>query len=98
VNYPTPPKQDQENCYRIDILGNRFRSLRIIKSNDSDTGMRIPLRFNGISEIFEELPLPKTPEIKRIYQELTKNSNSKYTPIVNPINFGDTEEVEENPF
>jgi hypothetical protein len=83
ISYPHPPKSDPENCYRIDILGNRFRSLRVIKSNDSDVGMRIPLRFDGISEIFEELPLPKTEEIKKIYESLTEK---RYQPINNNPN------------
>lgn len=75
IHYPAPSKANPGNCYRIDILGNRFRSLRIIKSNDTDTGMRVGLLFNGMTEEFEELPLPMTPEIENIYKKLTPNNS-----------------------
>lgn len=99
LHYPTPPKTDPNNCYRIDILGNRFRSLRILKSNDSDTGMRIPLKFNGISEIFEEMPLPKTAELQQYYQELTKNSQgANAASIITKLNFEEPAEGDDDPF
>lgn len=98
IHYPIPPKNDVDNCYRIDLLGNRFRSLRILKSNDSDVGMRIPLIFNGISEIFTEAPLPKTPELKNLYESLT---GKKYTSNINNLTFGSSDEYDgddEDPF
>jgi hypothetical protein len=98
LHYPVPPKTDPENCYRIDILGNRFRSLRILKSNDSDTGMRIPLKFNGISEIFEEAPLPKSPELKQWYQEITGKHQPSQNNNITKIIFTDPIEGEEDPF
>ena len=89
VHYPIPPKEDPEACYRIDLLGNRFRALKIIKSNDSDVGMRIGMNFNALAETFEELPLPKTPEIKAFYQSLiglTKSSGKSFVSLENNTN------------
>lgn len=65
--YPLPSKHNAENFYDITLLGNDFRSLRVIKSNQTETGMRVPLLFNGVSETFSELPKPKTPELLHIY-------------------------------
>src|SRR5678809_205336 len=71
-------KNDPENCYRIDVLGNRFRALRILKTNGTETGKRIGLLFDAIGETFQELPQPKSEELKSIYQDLTKNSLNKF--------------------
>lgn len=100
IHYPIPSKHDPENCYRIDILGNKFRALRIIKTNGTDTGKRIGLLFDAIGETFQELPQPKTEELKSIYQDLTKNSlnkfvNQKQSSIFVPEQ---NNEVEEDPF
>lgn len=70
ISYPQPKKDDPDNCYRIDILANKFRSLRVIKSNHTETGMRVGLLFDGITEEFTELPLPKTPELDNIYKNI----------------------------
>jgi hypothetical protein len=78
IHYPIPSKQDPENCYRIDVLSNRFRALKILKSNGTETGKRIGLYFDAIGERFDELPQPKTEELKSIYQDLTKNSLNKF--------------------
>lgn len=104
VHYPIPPKEDPEACYRIDILGNRFRALKIIKSNDSDVGMRIGMNFNALAETFEELPLPKTPEIKGIYMDLTKHTGKSFVSLANNANLAissepsDDEDENELPF
>jgi hypothetical protein len=68
--YPLPSKFNPEYFYDITILGNSFRSLRVIKSNYTETGMRVPLLFDGISETFTELPQPKTPELQKIYDDM----------------------------
>lgn len=67
--YPLPSKFNPENFYDITILGNSFRSLRVLKSNFTETGMRVPLLFDGLSETYTELPHPKTPELESIYNE-----------------------------
>ena len=68
--YPLVPKGKLGNAYDIDRLGNRFRSLKILKSNDSDTGMRIGLLFDGIAETFEELPRSESLEMEEIYKSV----------------------------
>ena len=80
LRYPIPPKDDPTNCYDIGLLGNSFRSLRILKSNDSDVGRRIPLYFDGVSETFEELPLPKTPELNSFYDKIRQKFNKPKLP------------------
>lgn len=76
IHFPQPRKDDPSNTYRIDVLGNKFRSLRVIKSNDSDTGMRVGLLFDAITGQFKELPLPKTPELDMVYTEVMNKRNS----------------------
>lgn len=78
LKYPIPPKDKPLEYYDINILGNRFRSLRIIKANDTDVGMRVPLLFNGMSEIYTELPPPNTPELAQIYSDI---SGTKWKPV-----------------
>lgn len=68
--YPLPSKFNPEYFYDITILGNSFRSLRVIKSNYTETGMRVPLLFDGVTETFTELPQPNTPELKQIYDDI----------------------------
>lgn len=96
LQYPIPSKQDPENCYRIDILGKKFRAIKILKNNDGEPGIRIGLMFNHISEVFTELPKPKTPEIKSIYSSLTRKDGknldiTKTSPIF-------VDEEEDTPF
>lgn len=78
VSYPAPSKVNPDNYYRIDILGNRFRSLRVIKANDSDVGMRVGLLFDGISEIFTELPPPTDKAaLDKVYQQFASKDKLK---------------------
>lgn len=101
IQYPIPPRTDPENCYRIDILRDRFRSIKIIKSNDSAVGKRIGLLFNPYSEVFEELPLPKTPELKKVYEDfLRKQGNKPAQEVKLTFNqeFKETVEDTDDPF
>lgn len=77
LNYPIPSKQDPQNCYRIDILGNKFRALKVLKNNDGEAGLRIGLLFNALAENVKELPQPKTDELNNIYKSLTGKSIEK---------------------
>jgi len=77
LQYPRPPKTDPDNCYNIDLLKNRFISLKVIKANDSEVGIRIGLYVDHMDGTFKELPSPKTDELKDFYRKLTKN----YTPF-----------------
>lgn len=71
IHYPIPSRKDPDNCYRIDILGGRFRAIKVLKNNDGESGLRIGVLFNALSENIQELPLPKTDEIDNIYKSLT---------------------------
>lgn len=97
ISYPTPTKYNP-NVYRIDVLGDKFRALRIIKANDCMPGLRVGLLFDALSETFEELPLPSTPEIENIYKSfgkpLTNNSSQKLVKPENSFNFADTSDDE----
>lgn len=91
LKFPIPPKSDPTACYDIDILGNRFRSLKILKSNDSDFNFRIGLLFNAVSETFEELPLPKSPELQEVYARY--KDKKKFIPVnTKPLIFKEDDE------
>ena len=78
ISYPQPTKANPDNYYRIDILGNRFRSLRIIKANDTEVGMRVGLLFDGVSEIFDELPTPTDKDaLEKVYNTFGDKSKFK---------------------
>ncbi|XAI97351.1 hypothetical protein [Leptolyngbya phage Lbo-JY46] len=72
LSYPKPPKDKPEMCYDIGILGDRFRLLKVIKNNDGEVGIRVPLLMNAVQETFEELPPFNTPEINAIYKKLKR--------------------------
>jgi len=93
IQYPIPSRQDPENCYRIDILGDKFRALKVLKDNDGASGIRIGLRFNPLQETLEELPRPKTPEIKAIYEKLTKEQGRNFGNPKEITTFDETEEL-----
>lgn len=92
LRFPIPPKSNPKAFYDIDILGNRFRSLRILKANDTDVGMRIGLYFNGMSEVFDELPPPDSDEMQQVYSDLS--GKPKFQKVRNQLIF---EEKEEEP-
>lgn len=92
VSYPQPTKLNPDNYYRIDILGNRFRSLRVIKANDTDVGFRVGLLFDGIGETFTELPPPTDKEaLAKIYEKFV--SKDKFTKTQNIVIEQTTEEL-----
>lgn len=90
INYPIPSRHDPENCYRIDILGSRFRGMRVIKNNDGETGLRVGLLFNALAENIKELPPPKTDEINNLYKSLT---GKVIESPKNPITFAEDDET-----
>ena len=83
---------------KLCTLGNRFRSLRVLKSNHTDTGMRIGIIADAVGETFKELPLPNTPEIQALYDSLEKQGHYQKIeqPQQNIINYQD--DGEEPPF
>ena len=57
--------------YRIDILRGRFRALLMLKSNESEVAGRFGLKFDGLHEIFEEMPLiTDTTNLEKIYKNI----------------------------
>jgi hypothetical protein len=96
LRYPQVGEQHADKAYDIDILGNRFRALRIIKNNDGDVGVRVGLLFDGISETFDELPMPDSIEMKGIYERLKEKG--KFTKSKVEIRYVDSEQEEAPPF
>ncbi len=95
--YPKPTKERADEYYRIDLLGNRFRSLRVIKANDTDVGMRIGLLFDGVGEIFTELPPPSDKiGMAKIYEKF--NAKEKFTKSNAVIQFEEVKGDEGLPF
>lgn len=92
--FPIPPKNNPHEYYDIGVLGNRFRSIQVIKSNDSDCGMKLPVLFDGVGESFEELPLPQSNEMKKIYEEVS--GKPRFVKVKNQLTF--KEEADEMPF
>ena len=79
VQYPAPTKR-HPNTYRLDILGNRFRSLSVLKCNDADFGQRIAFDFNAVNEVMKELPKIGDPALEEIYNKIRKKDNpDKFT-------------------
>lgn len=93
LTYPIPSKHDPQNTYRLDILGNRFRSLIVLKANDTDFGMKVAINFDAITEVMTELPKPKTPEIEEIYNNIKRKYPEKFTSVKNIVIEEDIEEV-----
>ena len=88
ISYPSiPPKVDnaENKVYKIDILGNKFRALRVLKNNDGDVGMRIGLLFDALSETFEELPNPDTDEMQRLYDQFKTKGLTAPVKIKNTV-------------
>lgn len=109
IQYPIPSKHAPNNCYRLDILGNRFRSLNVLKANDSDFGMKIAFNFDAISEIMSELPRPvekdgKTAnaELEEIYHRIRAKHPDRFAKIKNVTEkkeeLNEDEDIEAAPF
>lgn len=81
IQYPQPSRKDPTNTYRLDLLGNTFRSLSILKANDSDFGMKVAFRFGAVEEEMQEFPLPKTQEIETIYAKIKQKDPTRFTQI-----------------
>ncbi len=57
--------------YDISILRNTFVSLLQLKSNEGEMAPRFGLRFNGLHEIFSEMPmLDNKPALDELYKEV----------------------------
>jgi hypothetical protein len=81
MQYPIPPKREPQATYRLDILGNRFRSLSILKANDSDFGMKLAFNFDAVTENMTELPPMNTPELEAVYQKIKNKNPEKFNKV-----------------
>lgn len=61
--------------YDIRVLKDLYRSLSILKNRFGQTNLKLPLLFNGASNIFSELPKPDTAEIQQIYEVIRNHRN-----------------------
>ena len=95
LRYPQVSEDNLDKAYDLDILGNKFRSLRIIKNNEGETGVRIGLLMNPLTGEFEELPRPESDEMKVIYRNF-KDNKAKISKSKGAINFEPPED--EMPF
>lgn len=93
ISYPAPTKRHPET-YRLDILGNRFRALFVLKCNDADFGQKIAFNFNAINEVMTELPKIGSPELEAIYNKIKEKNPGNFMPVKNVI----VKEDEETPF
>jgi len=64
--------------YNIKILRNRFKSLIHLKSNEGEIGPRLGLLFDGMHEIFTEMPrLDDKDELEKLYREIREQELEK---------------------
>lgn len=98
LRFPMLSEKDADKAYDIDLLGNKFRSLRIIKNNDGDEGPRVGILFDAFSETWEELPQPNTPELKGIYDKIRGGRDGQFTKSKNVLVFREDLEDNEKPF
>lgn len=96
ISYPPPSRHDPNNTYRLDILGNRFRALLVLKANDTDFGQKVAFNFDAVAENMSELPLPQTPEIDAIYNKIKQKGGGKFSKIQTSVVIN--EEPEDLPF
>ena len=97
LRYPQLGEKLAEKAYDIELLGNRFRALRILKNNDGDMGMKVGIMMDAIGETFEELPQPDSPEMKAIYNKLKDAEPGKFIKSKNTIVY-EKESLDEAPF
>jgi hypothetical protein len=90
LQYPQVSEENADKAYDLSILGNKFRSIRIIKNNEGETGVRIGVLMNPLTGDFEELPKPDSDEMKIIYRRF-KDNNQKVTKSKGVIKFEDDE-------
>lgn len=96
LQYPKPPKTDPDNCYNIELLKNKFLSLKVIKANDSEVGIRVGLYIDHMDGTFVELPSPKTEELRNFYKRISQN----YVPFTKQkqLTIEVKEDLEDLPF
>lgn len=93
IQYPAPSKK-YPNTYRLDLLGNRFRSLSVLKCNDTDFGQKIAFDFNAVNEVMTELPKLGDPALEQIYNKIkAKDQPEEFTKTKGVILQTDEEEA-----
>lgn len=96
-SYP-PVTRNNPDTYRLDILGNRFRSLSILKANDTDFGMEIALNFDAVSEKWTEFPASNSPEIEQIYERIRQKNPEKFSKIRETTIHKNNDDEQDQPF
>lgn len=96
IAYPPITKYNNK-AYKLDILGNRFRSLHVLKANDVDFGQKVAFNFEAVSEIMSELPDLGSQELEDMYRKIQDKNPTKFTKVTN-LKFDEDEDLEEAPF
>lgn len=81
IHYPIPTKRDPNNTYRLDILGNRFRSLSVLKANDTDFGLKLAFEFDAVTENMRELPPIGSEELQQMYEKIMRKNPEKFSKM-----------------
>jgi hypothetical protein len=78
---PSKFKIETYRGYEIKLLGNNFRELEILKTNEGMENVSVPLYFDGGAEIFRELPHSEKQkeELNKFYQWLENDRLSQKT-------------------
>jgi len=64
--------------YKIDVMRNRFKALLQLKSNEGEVASRFGLQFDGLHEIFTEMPILKdTESLEKIYGKILLDEKLK---------------------
>ena len=65
-------KIEKYKDYDIKMIGNNFRELEVLKTNDGFDNVSVPLYFDGAAELFRELPHSEKQkeELQKFYQWL----------------------------
>ncbi len=94
IRYPMLSEQNAEKAYDIGILGNRFRSLKVLKFNDGEVGIRSGIMFDAFSETWEELPSPDSDEMKTIYNKIKGVAMGAKPTSLTRIKFREEDDVD----
>ncbi len=74
--YPLMSKDSEHKGYDIELMGNFFRQIQVIKNNEGNTDFKVPLWFDGQVEYFEELPNHKEEaKMEVIYKRVREMRN-----------------------
>lgn len=68
--------------YNIEVMRGRFKSLLQLKSNEGEIAPRFGLQFDGLHEIFREMPLKTDKDaLTRIYNKILLDERARVEKI-----------------